>query len=248
MSAAERARALTAAVEAADDVPVLAGIGALRTSDVVAHARAAEAAGAAGLLLAPVSYLPLQDDEVLGLFQDVARASALPICVYNNPGTTHFDISADLLARLAEIPTVAAVKNPAGTSGNVSDQITALRARLPDGFVVGFSGDAAIAGVLKHGADAWYSVLGGTCPDLCTRLWAARKSPERLDALNAELRPIWDCFTAHGGIRVVYEMANLMGLGPIALPAPLLPLPERVRMQVAAALDHAGLLKGEAVS
>ena len=234
---AERARAVAAAVEAAGDVPVLAGIGALRTSDVLRHARDAEAAGAQGVLLAPVSYLPLTDDDVAGLVADVAGATGLPICIYNNPGTTHFTISEALLARLAQIAGVAAVKNPPPSDRGFGAQIARVRASTPAGFSVGYSGDAAIAGALQGGADAWYSVLAGTCPDLCLGLWQAREDAVALKALNSRLAPLWALFDAHGSIRVVYEIANILGLGPVTLPKPLLPMPTPVRDQIAAALD-----------
>src|SRR5699024_3507127 len=69
----------------------------------LANARTAEAAGAKGLLLAPVSYQPLTDDEVFALFRTVAEETSLPIAVYDNPGTTHFTFSTELYARLAEL-------------------------------------------------------------------------------------------------------------------------------------------------
>ncbi|MEM9476151.1 MAG: dihydrodipicolinate synthase family protein [Pseudomonadota bacterium] len=237
LTRAERARAVAAAVEAAGDVPVLAGIGALRTSDVLRHARDAEAAGAQGVLLAPVSYLPLTDDDVAGLVADVAGATGLPICIYNNPGTTHFAISEALLARLAQIAGVTGVKNPPPPDRAFGAQIARVRASTPAGFSVGYSGDAAIAGALQGGADAWYSVLAGTCPDLCLGLWQAREDAVALPALNSRLAPLWALFDAHGSIRVVYEMANILDLGPVALPKPLLPMPAPVRDQIAAALD-----------
>lgn len=237
LTRAERSRAVEAAVEAAADVPVLAGIGALRTSDVLRHARDAEAAGAQGVLLAPVSYLPLTDDDVAVLVADVAGATGLPICIYNNPGTTHFAISEALLARLAQIPGVVAVKNPPPSDRAFGAQIARVRASTPAGFSVGYSGDAAIAGALEGGADAWYSVLAGTCPDLCLGLWQAREDAVALAALNSRLAPLWALFDAHGSIRVVYEMANILGLGPVALPKPLLPMSAPVRDQIAAALD-----------
>ena len=60
--------ALRTILAEAGTTPVVAGIGALRTREAVARARTAEQLGAAGLLLAPVSYQPLRDSEVLGLF------------------------------------------------------------------------------------------------------------------------------------------------------------------------------------
>lgn len=65
----ERRRAVELAVAAAGEVPVLAGIGHVRTREVLLHADDAQAAGAAALLLAPVTYQALTDDEVFQLFR-----------------------------------------------------------------------------------------------------------------------------------------------------------------------------------
>jgi 4-hydroxy-tetrahydrodipicolinate synthase len=231
LSAKERARALNAAVEAAGRAPVLAGIGDLRQDQVLAHAKAAEAAGAAALLLAPVSYLPLTDDDFAGLVAAVAGATDLPICLYNNPVTTHFTMSPELVVRLSGLPSVQAVKNPAAGA-----DVSALRAGLAEGFVLGFSGDAAIAQVAAE-ADAWYSVIGGTLPDLAVSIWEARHVPAELAARFERAAPIWDLFNEYGGIRVVPTIAELMGLGPLSLPLPLQPLPPEAVRRVEAALQ-----------
>lgn len=245
LSGDERARALAAAIEAAGPVPVLAGIGALSTVDVLRHARDAEAAGASAVLLAPMSYLPLTDDEVLGLARDVAGATGLPIVIYNNPGTTHFDVSEDLLLRLAEIPTVRAVKNPAPLDGNYTSQIKRLRGQLPVDFSIGYSGDATIAKALMAGPDCWYSVLAGTCPEICRAMWQARGNVAALAALDDRLSALWALFNTHGGIRVVHEVVGLLEPGAVAPPKPLLPLSDTVRGQVAEAMELAGILQGE---
>src|SRR5215218_2688469 len=94
LSRSERRRALEAALDAVSgQVPVLVGVGALRTDEAVRLAQDAKAAGAHAGLLAPVSYTPLTDDEVFEHFAMVARESRLPLCIYDNPGTTHFRFS-----------------------------------------------------------------------------------------------------------------------------------------------------------
>jgi 4-hydroxy-tetrahydrodipicolinate synthase len=235
-SVGERARAIAASVEAAGDVPVVAGIGALTTGEVLAHARAARDAGAQGLLLAPMSYLPLRDAEVLGLFREVAAATDLPICVYNNPTTTHFDISNDLLTALAGIDRVDAVKNPAAAAEDCAEQMAVLRRRVPTGFSLGYSGDALIANALGAGADGWYSVLAGVLPAPCLALWAARGDAAERMVLNARLGLVWEVCLAFGGIRVAYEIASRLGFGRIDLPRPLLPLTRDEVARVEAAL------------
>lgn len=232
LSSEERARALRAAIEAAGDAPVIAGIGAMRTSWVIEHAKAAEAAGTAGLLLAPVNYLPLLDDEAVQLASDVSAATDLPICIYNNPGTTHFNVSEGLFARLAEIPNVTAVKNPVPADGNYAAQMKRLRSAVPEDFSLGYSGDAKIVNALAANCDAFYSVLAGTFPDICRALWAARNDTAKLDALNNQLAPLWSLFNAHGSIRVIHEAAEIIGLGPTPLPRPLLPLRVETRQEL----------------
>src|SRR5229473_6739037 len=97
----ERRRAVETTIEqVAGRMPVLVGIGALRTDDAVKLANDARVSGAAVGLLAPVSYTPLTDEEVFQHFTTVVHESGLPVCVYDNPGTTHFRFSADLVARL----------------------------------------------------------------------------------------------------------------------------------------------------
>lgn len=237
LSAAERARALRAAVEAAGGTPVLAGVGDMSTAQVLTHCCAAEEAGAAALLLAPVSYLPLSEEEVAGLAQTVAAQVALPLCLYNNPGTTHFNMRPQLVARLAEIERIDAVKNPAPTDpAQAAADLAQLRDMVPSGFVCGYSGDAMIAPMLDAGADAWYSVLGGTLPDLALALWSA--TPAARAEINARCADLWALFARHGSIRVAAEITGLIGLGAAPLPAPLHPLPNAVIAEIEAALSN----------
>ncbi len=237
LSADERARAIRAAVEAAGTTPVIAGIGDMRTDAVIGHAQAAERAGAQGLLLASVRYLPLSEAEVIGLFRDVAGATDLPILIYNNPGTTGTQMSEGLIAQLAAIPGVAAVKNPPAPEGDFSGQMSRLRIQAPEAVSLGYSGDAAILGALKAGADAWYSVLAGTLPDACAALWSARRDHAALARAAEPLVPLLRTFDTYGGIRVVHELTEIMGLGSVHLPKPLMPLGPDARTEIEAALE-----------
>lgn len=235
----QRKRAVEAAVASvAGRLPLIVGIGALRTDAVIALAQDAEAAGADGLLLAPVSYTPLNSAEVFEHFHSVSAASSLPICIYNNPGTTHFTFDVDLLARLADLPNVQAVKMPLASSGSLADNLAQLRAALPGDFSIGYSGDWGCAEGMLAGADAWYSVIAGTLPEVTAELAAAAsaKDAERTKALNDRLAPLWALFQEVGSLRVVYAMANLMGLTDCQPPRPVLPVPAEHRKRVEAIL------------
>ncbi|TJZ89573.1 dihydrodipicolinate synthase family protein [Paracoccus gahaiensis] len=236
----QRRAVVETALEAAGrKVPVIVGVGALRSDISAALARHAADAGAAGLLLAPMSYTPLTEDEVFAHFETVAGASDLPICIYNNPSTTHFTFSPALLARLAALPTVTAVKMPLPANGDYAGQIAALRADLPPGFVIGYSGDWGCPEALLSHADGWFSVAAGLWPDQTLTLSCAAGSGDRAqtDRVQARFRPMWDLFQAHGSLRVVHACARLMELTDAQPPRPILPLPEALTPSLRAAMQ-----------
>ena len=233
----QRARAIEAAVEVRGNKPILAGIGDLRTDRVIEHTANADKAGASALLLAPVSYLPLTDRDFTELVKTIAAVTSLPICLYNNPVTTHFTMSDKLVANLANLPTVHAVKNPAPAKALSAGVLAETRNNLPDGFVLGYSGDALIANVLPAGADAWYSVVAGTMPELAIEIWSSRNAPERLSDLQTRCTPLWECFNTWGGIRVVSEISRMTGIGQLDLALPLQPLEQDAIAQIDKALQ-----------
>ena len=238
LSRAQRARAIEAAVEASGDKPILAGVGDLRTDHVIEHTASAAKAGASALLLAPVSYLPLTERDFTELVNTISSRTSLPLCLYNNPGTTHFTMTAELVSNLASLPTVKAVKNPAPATSLSASSLAEKRADLPEGFVLGYSGDANIAHVLPAGADAWYSVIAGTMPELALDIWSARAEPERLGELHSQCKPLWECFNIWGSIRVVPEISRMIGLGSIDLALPLQPLEHDAIAQIEKALQR----------
>lgn len=157
----ERKRAAAIATRHAGDVPVIVGVGALRASQVLALAVDAQTAGASGVLLAPVSYQALTDDDVIGLLETLTAKLSAPIVVYDNPGTTHLTLTDDLYARIAVLPNVASVKIPGISTlpADASARVATIREHLPAGARVGVSGDAFAASGLIAGCDAWYSVM-----------------------------------------------------------------------------------------
>ncbi|MFS0705304.1 dihydrodipicolinate synthase family protein [Cellulomonas sp. 179-A 9B4 NHS] len=240
----ERRRLVARAVAAAGDVPVLAGVGTLRTSDVLAHAQDAADAGAAGLLLVPVSYQPLTDDEVVGLYADVTARVPLPLVVYENRRTTSVAFTDDLLARVTALPHVAAVKVP-GAPGDVAavrDRLAHLRTLVPAHVGVGMSGDAFAATALAAGADTWWSVLAGVLPVTAVRLARAARDGDAatVAALTDALAPLLAVVGERGGVRVAAALAEHRGLvaGP-CLPRPLLGLDPAERATVVAAAEAA---------
>src|SRR5690606_35959833 len=155
-----------------------------RTSQVLQHVADAEAAGASGLLLAPVSYQALTDADVFELYRAVSEHSQLPIIVYDNPGTTHFTFTIELYARLAELPTVAAIKIPPVPADveAARQRVGLIRDAIPLDVSIGVSGDAFAATGLVAGCDAWFSAIGGTLPQQALEI---TRAVQRGDAATA---------------------------------------------------------------
>ncbi|AKZ53437.1 putative dihydrodipicolinate synthetase [Streptomyces ambofaciens ATCC 23877] len=240
----ERARVARIAVGHADGVPVIVGVGALRTRQVLQAAEDAQNAGAAGVLLAPVSYQPLTDDEVFGLFEEVTANLSIPLVIYDNPRTTHFTFTDQLYARLASLPQVASVKLPAlpADPAEARARVEHLRRLLPATVTIGISGDAAAARGLNAGCDTWYSVIGGTFPEPALALTRAAQAGRHEHALqeSQRLQPLWDLFARHGGsLRVVAAAAAHLGLtSHHNLPLPLRGLNAEERARVATVIEQ----------
>ena len=219
--------------------PLIVGIGAMRTDEAQALARDAADCGADGLLLAPVSYTPLTEDEVYAHFQAVAGATDLPLCIYNNPGTTHFTFSDALLGRLSDLPQVAAVKMPLPSDGDYAGRIARLRAAAPDGFSVGYSGDWGCSMAMLAGADAWFSVVAGILPQASLRLCRAAQAgqSDEVARIEADFAPLWTLFQQYGSLRVVYAIANHLRLTEAHPPRPILPLGPETRAQIVRAIQ-----------
>lgn len=240
LTRAERRRAVEAAAGClAGRTPLIVGIGALRTDDAQDLARDAQAAGADGLLLAPVSYTPLTEEEVFQHFVAVAGATDLPLCIYNNPATTHFTFSDTLVERLTQIPCITAVKNPAPPPAEARARHEALRTKVPDTFAIGYSGDWNAPDAVLAGGHAWYSVVGGLLPAPTLKLLRAAQTGDQAEVAcwNERFHPLWDLFKELGSLRVMYTAADILGICRAEPPRPILPLPPAVCPRVAAAVE-----------
>lgn len=212
------------AVEVANDVPVMAGVGALRTVDVLKNIEAAQKAGVSAVLLAPVSYHPLNDQEVFSLYEKATQELSVPLCVYENPRVTQFTFSDDLYKSITQLPNVGAIKIPgmpfATDEGDA--RLAQLRAIVSSTVAIGVSGDQFGAAGMQAGCDLWLSVLGGLFPRTVQRLISGND----IVSLQQKLTPIWQCFIEHkGGLRVMATAADILGYSESnCLPSPLLPV------------------------
>ena len=227
----QRKRVATLAKQVAGDIPVMVCVGAVSTDAILHLADDAQAAGANALLLPAVSYQLLLDEEVFSLFETVTQHVSVPLCVYDNPGTTHFTFTDELHGRIASLEGVRSVKIPGvpDSPEAAAARVDALRRHLRPDVTIGISGDAYAGLGLNAGCEVWYSVCGGLFPETAKQITeaAAAKDYDRVTTLTTRLEPLWALFRKHrGSIRVIAAAAGVLGLTDIdCLPRPLLPLP-----------------------
>src|SRR5512134_1971756 len=106
---------------AAGRVPVIAGTGSNNTREAILLTRYAKRAGAdAALVITPYYNKPTQEG-LYRHFRAVAEAADIPLILYNVPGRTGVNMSADTVARLAGIRTVVGVKEASGNLNQICD-------------------------------------------------------------------------------------------------------------------------------
>ncbi|ECC2479043.1 dihydrodipicolinate synthase family protein [Salmonella enterica] len=243
----QRSRIATIAKSHAGNIPVMVCVGSVSTDEVLRLADDAQTVGADALLLPPVSYQTLNDDEVFGLFETLMQHVSVPVCIYDNPGTTRFEFSDELHGRIARLPGIRSVKIPGVPSSPVDAKVRVqrLKSKLPEGVTIGISGDASAATGLNAGCEVWYSVCGGLFPLTAKEITdaAARGEHERVVQLSERLQPLWGLFRKHdGSIRVMAAAAGVLGLTETdCLPRPLRPLSASDIAEIATVISELNL-------
>jgi len=214
--------------EAQGRTPVLAGCGGNDTRRVVELARDLEALGADGLLVVTPYYNKPTPEGLYQHFREVARATRLPIVVYNVPGRTAVNVEPATLARLAEIETVVGVKE---ASGNIS-QIAAIFQAVPSSFAVLSGDDAITLPLIALGGVGIISVVSNEVPFAMARLTSLCLEGDFPAAreMQRRLHPLMEVNFIESNPGPVKAAMGLMGLiEPVfRLPA-VYPKPESVK-------------------
>ena len=213
----EKERLLRAVVEAVGDrATVVAGAGTNDTAHTVHLARAAEKAGADGLLLVTPYYNRPPAAGVLAHFRTAADATGLPVMLYDIPARTGTAIGTENLVRLAEHPRVVAVKDALG-------DLEATSWVLARTDLAYYSGDDKVTlPLLSVGA---VGVVGVPTHVVGSRTKDMIEAYERGDvagalALHRALLPVFSGFFRTQGVILAKAALRLAGLpaGPVRLP------------------------------
>ena len=159
-------------------VPVLVGVSNLTTERTIYHARFAEKAGATAVMIIPMSYWKLTDDEIVQHYDAVASKISIPVMAYNNPATSGVDMSPALLRRLLQIPNVTMIKE---STGDVQRMHYLRKALGEDVAFYNGSNPLALA-AFAAGATGWCTAAPNLIPQLNIQLYQAIQNNDLSEA------------------------------------------------------------------
>jgi 4-hydroxy-tetrahydrodipicolinate synthase len=173
-------------------IPVIAGTGSNNTMHSVFMSQECEKLGVDGLLVITPYYNKANKAGLKRHFETIAASVKLPIILYNVPGRTCVNISPSLVAELAKIDNIVAVKEASGDLGQVAE----IASLVPEDFAIYSGNDDTIVPLLSVGGHGVISVLANICPqethDMVTKfiegdVQGAKELQLKLDALIASL-------------------------------------------------------------
>ena len=238
----EHYRVIDACLEAAAGrVPVIAGCGSNDTATAIRHMRYAKQAGAAAALVVAPYYNKPSQEGMIAHYRALADACDLPIVVYNVPGRTVADISAETMCQLAEIPTVVAIKDASGDLARV----TVHRAGAGADFCQLSGNDDLWLPHAVLGGAGCISVTANVAPRLCADFAAACAAGDWAGALVLHDR----LFSLHKAMfsdsspaPAKYALSRIHDWFSPEVRLPIIPASEASRAAVDAALVAAGVL------
>lgn len=141
-------------------IPVIAGTGSNNTMHSVYLSKEAEKLGVDGLLVITPYYNKTNQRGLKLHFETIAASTKLPIILYNVPGRTGVNIKPSVIAELAEIKNIVAVKEASGDLAQVAE----IARLVPEGFAIYSGNDDSILPLLSLGGVGVISVVANICP------------------------------------------------------------------------------------
>ncbi|KAB2814479.1 4-hydroxy-tetrahydrodipicolinate synthase [Phaeocystidibacter luteus] len=151
----------------AGKLPVVMGLGGNNTAEIVNQIESGIPEGIDAILSVSPYYNKPTQEGIYQHYSAIAEVSPVPIILYNVPGRTSSNISAETTVRLAQdFENIVAVKE---ASGNM-EQVMEIINNRPDGFAVISGDDNLTFGIIAHGGDGVISVSGQGYPEIFTEM------------------------------------------------------------------------------
>jgi 4-hydroxy-tetrahydrodipicolinate synthase len=222
-------------------VPVLAGSGSNSTAEAIELTRHAKESGADGVLMVSPYYNRPSQEGIYQHYRAVAEAVAIPIILYNVPSRTSSNILPATVARLAEVPGIAGIKEATGDLNQVSEVIRLC----PDDFAVLSGDDFTSMPTVLLGGTGVISVTSNVAPkDMAAMMEAALAGDlARAKELHYRLFPLMQAMFYDTNPVPAKKTLELMGRIKSGAPRlPLAPMNDETLARLKAALTDYGLI------
>jgi len=199
-------------------IPVIAGTGSNNTMHSVHLSQEAERLGVDGLLVITPYYNKANQRGLKLHFETIAKSVELPIILYNVPGRTSMNLKPSMIAELAKIDNIVAVKEASGDLAQVAE----VARLVPEGFAIYSGNDDSILQLLSVGGHGVISVLANVCPkethDLVQKFFDGDIQGAR--ELQLGMKPLIDALFIEVNPIPVKTAMNLLGfeVGNLRLP------------------------------
>lgn len=220
-------------------VPVIAGTGTNNTEQVLHNTRNACEVGADAVLVVTPYYNKATQNGLITHFTTVADASTVPVIVYNVPGRTGCNLLPKTLAKLAEHPRIAAVKE---ATGNMA-QMVEIMALCGDKIDVYSGEDALTVPMMAMGAAGTISVLSNVVPKEAVAMTDACKAGDYKTAAQwqCKLLGLTNALFSEVNPIPVKAAVSAMGFGEENLRLPLTPMEDETRAKLYAEMRKLGI-------
>jgi 4-hydroxy-tetrahydrodipicolinate synthase len=234
----KRVIALTVAA-ARGRVPVLAGVGGGRLTDVIDKMAYAKAAGAEGALVVTPYYVKPSQDGLAAYYEALQKAVALPFVIYNVPSRTGVDLAVETVVAIAQLPNALGLKDASGDLSRVARH----RAGVPADFALLSGDDPSAVGFNASGGAGCISVTANVAPAACAALQKACESGDYALAaqIDARLARLHRALFAHPSPAPAKRALSLLGLCQDAVRLPLTSAPPSQDEALRAAMAEAAL-------
>ncbi|MFW5927128.1 MAG: 4-hydroxy-tetrahydrodipicolinate synthase [Wenzhouxiangella sp.] len=225
-------------------IQVWAGTGSNNTLQALRTTCEAQEAGADGALVVTPYYNKPSQEGLYRYFREISDATDLPIIVYNIRGRTAVNVETDTLARIAEIPSIVAVKEASGDIGQMTDVIDRICRRRADPFWVVSGDDALTLPLMSVGGHGVISVVANLVPERMVALVRAASEGdfETARRIHFELLPLFKASFIETNPVPIKAAMNLCGIDVGAVRSPLAPLSEANRQRIEAVLREMGMI------
>ena len=238
----EHRQVVRACIEAAKGrVPVVAGAGSNNTAEAVGLVKFAEEVGADAVLVVTPYYNKPTQRGLYEHFAAVARATSLPIVIYNIPPRSVIDMTPETMGRLAhDFANIVGVKDATGKVERVSEQ----RITCGKDFVQLSGEDASALGFNAHGGVGAISVTSNVAPRLCADFQAATLTNDKEKALELQdrLMPLHKAIFLEPGVSGAKYALSRLGRLENVVRSPLVTVEAITAEKIEAAMKHAGLI------